>query len=785
MSYLRKYNAKFSVDNVELPFVPKLNFSKLLEYWENKAEFPDEEIAKTAKLILARFGKNHALRKPISDWEKIEELQDELSILFKPIFPDITTYNEIKAAALPFVPVFFNMTKRMEALVEGAGNENIVMRMEDADEMYISACVFILKFTYGTDFRFNKTMYFDAPNAEGVMRHYRAFFNADFSEFKERKGFKELTQDDIHELKDNFTNVELWKEKIPPGSFDFEGFGLVTLLDVTADEAVSSLKVDLLKKDALLSPEIVEEIKERMNSMLGLKDLRLGFAAFDAERDSLKTLGYGFWNSIILSDKHQKKSSEIFCHNTKEHMMNMREPLVIPLIDESLAEESPLVAKLVGQKIKSYLAVPLVYNDELVGVLELGSPNGGDLDSVVARNLREVVPLFTISMKRSLDEFETKLEAIIQEKCTAIHPSVAWRFFEAAENLLKLQRFMDANELEDIEFPDVYPLYGQSDIKGSSTARNSAIQEDTIEQLEEARNVLDLGIKHTPLPIYKELKFRINKYIKKMKKGLGAGDEISVQEFLKREIYPVFNHLESLADDLEEAVKTYQDKLDPSLGVIYNKRKDYEDSVSLLNHKMSDFIEKAQVSAQLMFPHYFEKYKTDGVEHNMYIGQSMVSSRNFDAVYLQNLRLWQLLVICETENEVYRLKPQLKVKLGICSLILVHSNSISIKFRKDEKQFDVDGAYNIRYEIIKKRIDKSIIKGTKERLTQPGKIAIVYSQDAEAREYMNYLEYLQSINYIGPEIEWLDIEDLQGVTGMKALRVSVVFHKDETCDNYS
>jgi hypothetical protein len=36
---------------------------------------------------------------------------------------------------------------------------------------------------------------------------------------------------------------------------------------------------------------------------------------------------------------------------------------------------------------------------------------------------------------------------------------------------------------------------------------------------------------------------------------------------------------------------------------------------------------------------------------------------------------------------------------------------------------------------------------------------------------------LQSINYIGPDIEWLTLTDLQGITGLKALRVEVVLNK--------
>jgi len=96
------------------------------------------------------------------------------------------------------------------------------------------------------------------------------------------------------------------------------------------------------------------------------------------------------------------------------------------------------------------------------------------------------------------------------------------------------------------------------------------------------------------------------------------------------------------------------------------------------------------------------------------------------------------------EIEQFDLKSVLPYPLGVTSLILVFSTPIAIRFRMDEKHFDVDGAYNIRYEIVKKRIDKVRIKETNERLTQPGKIAIVYSQAKDATEYMEYIEFLQN-----------------------------------------
>ena len=92
----------------------------------------------------------------------------------------------------------------------------------------------------------------------------------------------------------------------------------------------------------------------------------------------------------------------------------------------------------------------------------------------------------------------------------------------------------------------------------------------------------------------------------------------------------------------------------------------------------------------------------------------------------------------------------------------------------DEKRFDVDGTYNARYEVVKKRIDKANIKGTKERITQKEKITIVYSHNAEKKEYLKYIKYLQYKNILELNIEQFEVEELQGVSGLRAFRVKVV-----------
>ena len=188
---------------------------------------------------------------------------------------------------------------------------------------------------------------------------------------------------------------------------------------------------------------------------------------------------------------------------------------------------------------------------------------------------------------------------------------------------------------------------------------------------------------------------------------------------------------------------------------------------------MSTFLDKQQLKAQEIFPHYFEKFKTDGIEHNLYIGQSITKYLNYHPTVLYNLRLWQLQVTCEMEAMYYEKQKEFPLQLEVASLILAYDIPITIRYRIDEKQFDVDGAYNVRYEMIKKRIDKAFIKNTNERLTQPHKLAVVYSSNAIEKEYLAYFEFLQAKNYIGSTIEILELEELQGASGIKALRVDI------------
>jgi hypothetical protein len=415
----------------------------------------------------------------------------------------------------------------------------------------------------------------------------------------------------------------------------------------------------------------------------------------------------------------------------------------------------------------------------VIGTLELGSPLPGDLDATHLPKLLQILPLFSMAVQRSMEELNARIQAFIKEKCTAIHPVVEWRFRKAVLKSIEhraegAENADDAGvEIEPIVFERIYPLYALSDIRGSSTQRSLAIQTDLQTQLGLARDVVRAAHGAKRLPGLHELLYRVDKQIGKIQNHLHSGDEVSIIAFLRSDVEALFDHLQTFGAPVRERIEAYRAALDPRIGTVYDRRRLFEESVTRVADGISSYLDLEEQTAQTMFPHYFEKQKTDGVDHQIYVGAALLEDGRFEPLYLKSLRLWQLMVTCGIALRAHRLTERLPVPLEVTHLVLVQHAPLAIRFRFDEKRFDVDGAYDIRYEIVKKRIDKALIKGTDERITQPGKIAIVYTQSTEAHEYRGFIEYLQSLGYFTGAVEDVELDDLQGVHGLRALRVTI------------
>lgn len=765
-----------------MPIKHLISFDKLLTKYEEQLKGEDSFLAATAKRILDAQSGYPELRDGFTDLTLLEKYRDVIDTILQDTFTDALSANEIKVATLPYRDVIIKTSKRFQQIITAAGNDFEAEMRNPGDGMnYIMSCVVILNFHYGFKLDFSRPFFYDIPDLQGVMRHYRMLYNADFIDIISTDKSKEITQEDVDELLENPYDVDLWMAKIPPESFIAKGFVIANMFDVTTEQSISNLKTKLISKDNFRPGNYMQELQETFRSFFGLPNIRVGFTSYNSRKDQFEEVTGLNFESFLLHGQTMLSCKTALCQSSYKKLIEDNAYFVITDIKKYLEEPDDMEAcrALQEQAVQSAIFAPIAYEGNLLGVLEVVSGEKGVLNGVNAQKLDTVMPFIASAVVRARNEENNRIDAVIQNECTSVHPAVYWRFEEEAKRFIADEQEGRQPTFREIVFKDVYPLFGQIDIKDSSTARNLAIQRDLMIQLSEIDNVLTLALERKKLPVYEELIFRVNIHMESIREMLYTNSEQAIFDFVKEEINPVFEHLKKIDGSLEKCILGYESKIDMGTDSYYDHRKNYDESVTLINKKLSAVIDKRQESAQKMFPHYYERYKTDGVEHNLYIGASISENIEFDELYLNNLRLWQLQVMCEMENVHYALKPKLPIPLDATSLILVYNTSLSIRFRMDEKQFDVDGTYNARYEVIKKRIDKSYIKGTEERLTKKGMISIVYSQKKDELEYLRYIKFLKSKGCFTEKVEIVELEGLQGLSGLKAIRAEILYKIDQ------
>src|SRR5690606_8980952 len=182
-------------------------------------------------------------------------------------------------------------------------------------------------------------------------------------------------------------------------------------------------------------------------------------------------------------------------------------------------------------------------------------------------------------------------------------------------------------------------------------------------------------------------------------------------------------------------------------------------------------------TVQDIFPSYFELFRSDGVEYDMYVGQSITPTKVFEPSFLREIRRQQIISMARIGRHAAQIATSLVVPMQVTLLIFVHTSTIDISFREDERRFDVEGGYNIRYQMVKKRIDKARIKNSKERLVRHNTLAIVYQGDMLETEIGSLLAEVDATGLLKPDFEFCTLEEIQGVSELRAVRADIALNE--------
>ncbi|MFT4031735.1 MAG: GAF domain-containing protein [Siphonobacter sp.] len=591
----------------------------------------------------------------------------------------------------------------------------------------------------------------------GVTTFYRIAVNANFLE--------PYLEDEIPDLQTSWIDFVNGRRQDPGGvplpleSFTFEGFCIFFVKDITRKETLLQLRDIFAHLQTDSEEASYQRFVKGLRNLVGQPNLQVGLMPFlTVNGRHVQHPAYSS-RSVLLKDEMKNES---FIQEIITKLSDDPVPRIFYDLDDFPEEGRPI---LVDKGIRSFVLHPVYDGKEVLGVLELGNERANAFSETILETLQEILPLIQELLRYQRQQFYNSLERIIKQRYTPLQPSVEWKFNEVAWETLRNQAAgTPLFKAPQVQFAQVYPLYGAIDVRNSSLERHKAVRKDFSDQLVQVYQLLSTHSRETTQLLLEHT----NYWQTRLLSGMTPEDEASIALFFVQEINPFLQALEP-----NEAIRTYFEQIDQSTGHFNQASRAYEVSLEWINLTVNRYIENEDKRLQTMHPHYFDKYRTDGMEYNLYIGQSVTPQIPFQIEYLTNLRLWQLNSMVEMARLTHELLPILPLPLQTTQLILVHSQPVNISFRQDEHRFDVDGSYSIRYEVIKKRIDKARIVETHERLTQPDTIALIYSNRREITDFEPLIKSLQHQHKLEERIDDVELEALQGVQGLRALRLYI------------
>jgi len=610
----------------EYPFHCVFSLRPLIEFWRRNVAASLEYGSCLVEGLEAKLQSAPELLEPIEDLTILDRHQDLLKSLMSLVFPPAFWKTDLVGAFVPFNlrPVYTSPSfKRLLLNDNGTfkssplmGEENYLMGR------ILRAYFLILEKYYGIhpDIDYPITQVVPDPDT-GLDLYLRIKPNLQFIEVHPKGKLKEITEAERARILENMTNPTVLREILPPENFEFHGFGALYVFDVTQSEIVSALERSLIDQESIFSQSGFQLLQQKLRTLFRSPTLVAGLAAIKGDQVMLLNVGCDLSENSVFSGSLHLPLSEFEGSFYERAFAENRVLLIRDLKEETLRTRAEEAVFQGGAR--ALLIAPLTYQGSMIGTLDIASPNPGEFGPEHLMLMSQIIPIFALAVKRALDETDHQIQSVIKQKCTAVHPAVEWRFHEAAFHHLDRIRMQQPSDLEPIVFRDVYPLYAISDIRGSSDARNRAVQNDLEDQLDSALRVIHLAKEARPMPILEELSHRLGRQLERIRAGLSSGDEAAVIKMLKTDVEPLFAPFQDFSPQVRQAIEGYQSALDARLGTIYHKRREFEESVSLLNKRISLYLDREQTEAQSVFPHYFEKHQTDGVDYLIYVGASL------------------------------------------------------------------------------------------------------------------------------------------------------------------
>jgi hypothetical protein len=757
----------------------QLSFRPFINYLQNRIENEKTIKAQFYQFVLNKFNNYPNLKNEGIAPDQAANYTEILELVYTILSPTIEDEKKLfwalstptRSTIVFTTDAFADLLKEQEKLKKSERITDRDFKQRQLDFAYR----LVLERLYNFPADLNNDSVYALPDPKTKLtRYYRVHTDSRFIDITHTAPLPDINPEIIEPFIYDGADTSLLKDNIPLDMFTLEGFSIISMEDVTAEHSIETIRQALINAG---QNDLYKEVINAMQTLAGNAAINFGLLPFLRINGRLIFDTVECGNSLLVKNLRDHKEDEADFNQFITDYIKNPTALFFNTLSAKRIEQYPFLRSLKDAGITSYAILPVFYNKHLAGILEIHSAQRVVFYEKLLSQIQTAIPLISQLLHNTAEQLNEKLEEIIKTRFTTLQPSVQWKFNEAAWQYLLAEQGTDKPDIQSVSFNDVYPMYGVIDIRDSTIYHNQALKKDTETLLAALADVVR-GLKDE-IPNKRLAVSLSNKHIawvKKIKELEKANDETMLKDFLQRTVAPYLMVIKGKYSSVEKLISIYEKVVDEN-GDTYKNRRDLEMSVKQINRTLGNYFDQAQPKLQKIYPCYFEKFRSDGIEYDIYTGQDIAPAVPFNDHHLKDFRQWQLKAMIDVARLTNGLLEKMPVPLQTASLIFVHSSTIDICFRNDERRFDVEGYYNIRYEVIKKRIDKVCLKNSKERLTQPGKIALVYFNDDEAEGYITLIKQFQKNKDLKNDMQFIELENLQGVSGLKALRVSISYPK--------
>lgn len=604
----------------------------------------------------------------------------------------------------------------------------------------------------------------------GLEEYYKVNINTSFIEVVATTELPDITMENIIKAAPADADPLMLLEKILPlHFFKLTGFAVITLENITDSFAIDQIRNEIVNHGN--EQHIYQQVIKSLRILSGNKAVQFSLKPL-AKLNNEQIVDVNPEIPSFMMDMAKQFDGTMFWSMVREYEEKPVTYYFSSASDDANRPEMPIYDVLKSNKIKVYTCLPLFFKRKLVGILEIYAFKEILFFENILAKIAAALPLLSQFTKTSADHFSDKINDVVRRNFTVLQPAVMWKFHLAAYHYLQQEQKMAADAtIDSVTFEDVYATYGAIDIKDSTLKRNQALLRDVHNLLDESLGMADrLIIAGYPA---EEIKLSCTKFKSQYQQVVTLKDEIAILTFLRQRLKPLLISLAAQGPEYLAFVNAYLEPVGAVDCPRNTNRNALEYWIAKLNKGVMGYMEKMIDELQKLHPGYIKTFRTDGIECDSYIGQSITPQLKFDGRTIRAYRALQLRYMALVAKHTDQMSLLSPLSLKTTQLIYAPGAPINITFRNDEKRFDVEGADNINYEIVKKRIDKICLKGSAERLNQPGKIAIIYEDAAIKAEFLHQIKLLQNEGILKENVEFPELENLKDVFGLLAIRVEV------------